>query len=133
MARHKPVDPHLSKLLPVRFSEQILPGTFECALNWLVDHEIDLSVFDARYRNDETGALAYHPGVPLTPQSPPTPLHAQNPTQGGCTVEAVCLGAQRTKAARQGAMKHPAKLETVGYRPTRLYQRRGRPQNGVVR
>jgi len=65
MARYKPVDPHLSKLLPVRFSEQILPGTFEYALNWLVDHEIDLSVFDARYRNDETGASAYHPGVLL--------------------------------------------------------------------
>lgn len=34
-------------------------------LNWLVDHEIDLSVFDARYRNDEVGAAAYHPGVLL--------------------------------------------------------------------
>jgi hypothetical protein len=65
MARYKPVDPHLSKLLPVRFSEQILPGTFEYALNWLVDHEIDLSVFDTRYRNDETGASAYHSGVLL--------------------------------------------------------------------
>jgi transposase len=65
MARYKPVDPHLSKLLPVRFSEQILPGTFEYALNWLVDHEIDLRVFDTRYRNDETGASAYHPGVLL--------------------------------------------------------------------
>jgi transposase len=65
MARYKPVDPHLSKLLPVGFSEQILPGTFEYALNWLVDHEIDLRAFDARYRNDETGASAYHPGVLL--------------------------------------------------------------------
>jgi hypothetical protein len=133
MARYKPVDPHLSKLLPVRFSEQILPGTFEYALNWLVDHEIDLSVFDARYRNDETGASAYHPGVLLVPQSPTTPLHVQNPTQGGCTVEAVCLGAQCTKAARQGAIEHLAKLEPVGYRPTRPCHRRGRPDNGVVR
>lgn len=65
MARYKPVDLHLSKLLPVKFSEQILPGTFEYALNWLVDHEIDLSVFDARYCNDESGASAYHPGVLL--------------------------------------------------------------------
>lgn len=65
MARYKPVESHLSKLLPVTFSEQILPGTFEYALNWLVDHEIDLSVFDARYRNDEVGAAAYHPGVLL--------------------------------------------------------------------
>lgn len=29
MARYKPVDRHLSKLLPVKFSEQIVPGTFE--------------------------------------------------------------------------------------------------------
>jgi transposase len=65
MARYKPVDRHLSKLLPVRFSEQILSGTFEYALNWLVDHEIDLTVFDARYRNDETGAAAYDPAVLL--------------------------------------------------------------------
>ncbi len=65
MARYKPVDLHLSKLLPVKFSEQILPGTFEYAVNWLVDHEIDLTVFDARYCNDESGALAYHPGVLL--------------------------------------------------------------------
>jgi len=42
MARYKPVDVHLSKLLPVKFSEQVLPDTFEYALNWLVDHEIDL-------------------------------------------------------------------------------------------
>lgn len=65
MARYKPVDPHLSKMLPVRFADQILPGTFEYAVNWLVDHEIDLTVFDARYRNDETGASAYHPSVLL--------------------------------------------------------------------
>ena len=65
MARYKPVDLHLSKLLPVKFSEQILPGTFEYALNWLVDHEIDLSVFDARYCDDDAGASAYHPGVLL--------------------------------------------------------------------
>lgn len=38
MARYKPVGRHLMKLLPVRFSEQILPGTFEYAVHWLVDH-----------------------------------------------------------------------------------------------
>lgn len=65
MARYKPVDRHLSKSLPVNFSEQIIPGSFEYAVNWLVDHEIDLSVFDARYRNDETGASAYDPAVLL--------------------------------------------------------------------
>jgi len=65
MARYKPVDPHLSKLLAIRFSEQIQPGTFEYAVNWLVDHKIDASVFDRRYRNDVTGASAYDPRVLL--------------------------------------------------------------------
>ena len=65
MARYKPVDQHLSKMLPVNFSEQIIPGTFEYAVNWLVDNEIDLKIFDARYRNDEVGASAYPPAVRL--------------------------------------------------------------------
>lgn len=65
MARYKPVDRHLTKMLPVNFAEQIVPGSFEHAVNWLVDHEIDLSVFDARYRNDETGASAFDPAVLL--------------------------------------------------------------------
>jgi hypothetical protein len=65
MARYKPVDRHLSKLLPVTFSEQIVPGTFEYAVNWLVDHKIDMRVFDGRYRNDDTGAPAFDPAVLL--------------------------------------------------------------------
>jgi hypothetical protein len=63
MARYKTVDSHLSKLLPVKFSEQILPGIFEYAVNRLVDHEIDLSVFDARYRNDAPTLSMSRPAV----------------------------------------------------------------------
>jgi hypothetical protein len=33
------------------------------ALNHLLDHEIDLSGFDAHFRNDETGASAYPPAM----------------------------------------------------------------------
>ncbi len=33
--------------------------------NHLIDHEIDLSRFDARYRNDKTRAIAYPPAVLL--------------------------------------------------------------------
>jgi len=65
MARYKPRDQHLSKLLPVSFDAQVLPGSFEYALSWLIDHEIDLSVFDARFNNDDEGAPAYDPGVLL--------------------------------------------------------------------
>ena len=46
-------------------SEQIQPGSFEFALDHLIDHELDLSALDARFRNDETGASAYDPRVML--------------------------------------------------------------------
>jgi hypothetical protein len=36
-----------------------LAGTFEHALNHLLDHAIDLSGFDAWFRNDATSAAAY--------------------------------------------------------------------------
>jgi transposase len=64
MARYKPVD-RSPRFLPVVLSEQIQPGSFEYALDYLVDHELDLSALDARFRNDETGASAYDPRVML--------------------------------------------------------------------
>jgi transposase len=65
MARYKPYDYRQTKMLPVRFEEQILPGTFEYTLNRLIDESIDLTVFEARYRNDDGGAPAYDPAVLL--------------------------------------------------------------------
>jgi transposase len=45
--------------------EQIQPGTFEFALDHLVDHELDLNALDACFNNDEVGASAYDPRVML--------------------------------------------------------------------
>jgi transposase len=64
MARYKQIDTS-PKFLPVALSEQLLPGTFEHALNHLLDHELDLSGLDGRFRNDATGAPAYPPAVLL--------------------------------------------------------------------
>ena len=64
MARYKPQD-HNSLLLPVVLSEQIIPGSFAFALNYLVDHELDLNALDAQFKNDEVGASAYNPRVML--------------------------------------------------------------------
>ncbi|MGH8311426.1 MAG: transposase, partial [Steroidobacteraceae bacterium] len=64
MPRYKYIDTN-PKLLPVDLARQLLPGTFEHALNYLLDHAIDLSSFDARFRNDETGAPAYPPALLL--------------------------------------------------------------------
>lgn len=47
MARDKEIDTH-PKFLPVELARQLLPGTFEQALNHLLDHELELSALDAR-------------------------------------------------------------------------------------
>ena len=65
MARYRPVDYSQEKLIPINYANQILPGTIEHTLSYLVDSEIDLSVFDSNYCNDETGAPAIDPAVLL--------------------------------------------------------------------
>jgi transposase len=64
MARYKPQERH-SLLLPVVLSEQLIPGSFAFALDYLVEHELDLSAMDAEFKNDEVGASAYDPRVML--------------------------------------------------------------------
>jgi transposase len=64
MARYKLVD-RSPKFIPVVLDAQIQPGSFEYALDYLVDHELDLSCLHARYNNDATGAPAYDPAVLL--------------------------------------------------------------------
>ena len=64
MPRYKPVERN-GLLIPVVLGEQLLPGTFEFALNHIVDVELDLSALDERFANDETGASAYDPRVML--------------------------------------------------------------------
>jgi len=65
MAKYKPHDYGQTVLLPIDYSRQLLPGTFEHSLNYLVDHKIDLGIFDKRFRNDDNGAPAWDPAVML--------------------------------------------------------------------
>lgn len=65
MARYKDYDLNQSKFIPIVFSEQITPGTFEHTISFLVDEQLDMSVFDARYSNDEVGSPAYDPSLLL--------------------------------------------------------------------
>lgn len=58
MARYKRID-RSPKLIPVEFACQILPGSFAYALCDLIAHEVELSEFAQRCRNDEGGAPAY--------------------------------------------------------------------------
>jgi transposase len=64
MARYIDIQSDL-QFIALDLSEQLRPGTFEHALNHLIDHQLDLSHFDARYRNDDTGAPAYPPAMLL--------------------------------------------------------------------
>jgi len=64
MARYKHIDTS-PRFLAVDLQRQLLPGTFEYALNHLLDHELDLSGFDARFNNDVTGAAAFPPAMLL--------------------------------------------------------------------
>lgn len=64
MARYKAIDTS-PRFLAVDLEKQLLPGSFEHAVHHLLDHEFDLSLFDTRYRNDQSGATAYPPGMLL--------------------------------------------------------------------
>lgn len=66
MPRYKPVNFDQDKFIPINFARQVLPGTFEYTLRYLVEEVIDTSVFDVHYCNDQTGAPAYDPAVLLT-------------------------------------------------------------------
>jgi transposase len=65
MARYKDYSYEQTTMIPICFDRQIRPGTFEHALNYIVDNELDLSVFATKYRNDATGAPAYDPAILL--------------------------------------------------------------------
>lgn len=65
MANYKPDLSCQNKFIPIDFSHQIVPGTFEYALAHIVENHLDLSGFDTLYRNDKTGAAAYPPSVML--------------------------------------------------------------------
>ena len=52
-------------MLPISLEDQLAPGTLEFAIHTLVETRMDLSFFDEKYRNDETGRLAYDPKILL--------------------------------------------------------------------
>ena len=65
MPRFKDYNYDQIKMIPIAFDRQILPGSFEYSLVYLIEHELDLSVFDARYQNDDNGRPAYDPAILL--------------------------------------------------------------------
>jgi len=65
MAKFKPYDYRQRVLLPVSLEDQLMSGTLEFAIHTLVDKRLDMSIFQCKYRNDETGRAAYDPKILL--------------------------------------------------------------------
>ena len=65
MAKYKHYDYSQTMLVPVNLADQLMQGTLEFAINLLVEENLDLSRFDKRYSNDQTGRKAYDPKVLL--------------------------------------------------------------------
>jgi transposase len=65
MAKYKHYDYSQHVMIPVSLDEQLMPGTLEFAIHTLVEHRMDMSLFDRRYHNDDTGRWAYDPKILL--------------------------------------------------------------------
>jgi transposase len=65
MAKYKPYSYAQGQFIPVFFEKQIQKGSFEYTLSYLIDNELNLSIFDNRFCNDDTGAPAYDPRILL--------------------------------------------------------------------
>lgn len=65
MARFKPYDYNQTEMVPVSLREQLVPGTLEYAIHYVVSERLDLSSFEAKFDNDETGRPAYDPRILL--------------------------------------------------------------------
>ena len=65
MPRYKPRDYDQLLMVAVSLENQLIPGTLEYAIHELIERHIDMSKFDEKYRNDETGRAAYDPKVLL--------------------------------------------------------------------
>lgn len=63
MARYKHYDYNQLMMVSVSLEDQMMPGTLEYAINHVVEERLDLSIFDERYRNDETGRKAIAPKI----------------------------------------------------------------------
>lgn len=46
-------------MVVINYHEQFQPGTVEHTVYYLIEHTLDLLVFHPKYRNEDTGRLAY--------------------------------------------------------------------------
>src|SRR3954467_9908180 len=56
MARYKPYDLNQAKMIPLSYADQIVEGSFEHALNEIVEEHLDLTVFEKALCQRRDGA-----------------------------------------------------------------------------
>jgi transposase len=65
MAKYKPYNYDQMVMIPITLEDQLEPGTLEYTIHELVENNIDLSMFEERYQNDDNGAAAINPKILL--------------------------------------------------------------------
>ena len=65
MPKFIPYDYDQTSMVVINFKDQLQPGTFEHALHYLVDEQLDLSIFSPNYNNNDGGRPAYDPAILL--------------------------------------------------------------------
>ena len=65
MPRYKPFNYAQTTMIPISLEKQIVEGTLEHTIHYMVERKMDTTVFEDRFKNDDTGCPAYHPKVLL--------------------------------------------------------------------
>jgi transposase len=65
MPKFKSYNYNQTMMVPVNLQDQLVPGSLEFAIHYLVDNEIDISGFESRFKNDEEGRPGYDPKILL--------------------------------------------------------------------
>jgi transposase len=65
MPRYIKTDYGQSILLPIKLSKQLIPGTLEFTIDKIVETRIDMTPFENKILNDETGSPVWNPKILL--------------------------------------------------------------------
>jgi len=65
MPKYRPYNYRQTEMIAVNYEDQLRPGTFEHAIHYLIEEELDLDCFNGRYKNDKEGRPAYNPAILL--------------------------------------------------------------------
>jgi transposase/IS5 family transposase len=65
MAKYKSCNYSQTMMVPISLEDQLTEGSIEFAINMLVEERMDMTRFDTKFKNDDTGCKAYNPRMLL--------------------------------------------------------------------